>query len=94
MRYRGQAHELTVRGRSSADALREAFAALHEERYGYRDADGDVEVVDAAGDRRVDPGAEDRPARATARGRPIAGSPDGWRARADDTGTLILERAA
>jgi N-methylhydantoinase A len=45
MRYRGQAHELTVRDARSADALREAFAALHEERYGYRDDDTDVELV-------------------------------------------------
>jgi N-methylhydantoinase A/oxoprolinase/acetone carboxylase beta subunit len=45
MRYRGQAHELTVRDLRSADELREAFAALHEERYGYRDDDNDVELV-------------------------------------------------
>ncbi len=45
MRYRGQAHELTVRDTGSADALREAFAALHEERYGYRDEDNEVELV-------------------------------------------------
>jgi N-methylhydantoinase A len=45
MRYRGQAHELTVRGATSAGELREAFAALHHERYGYRDDDNDVELV-------------------------------------------------
>jgi N-methylhydantoinase A len=45
MRYRGQAHELTVRDLCSADELLEAFAALHEERYGYRDDDNDVELV-------------------------------------------------
>ena len=48
MRYRGQAHELTVRGGGRvlvADELREAFAALHEERYGYRDDGNDVELV-------------------------------------------------
>jgi N-methylhydantoinase A/oxoprolinase/acetone carboxylase beta subunit len=44
MRYRGQAHELTVRDPESAGGLREAFAALHAERYGYRD-DADVELV-------------------------------------------------
>jgi N-methylhydantoinase A/oxoprolinase/acetone carboxylase beta subunit len=44
MRYRGQAHELTVRDPRSADELREAFAAQHAERYGYRD-DTDVELV-------------------------------------------------
>ena len=47
LRYRGQAHELTVRDLSDPglDALREAFEALHEERYGYRDAGTPVEVV-------------------------------------------------
>jgi N-methylhydantoinase A/oxoprolinase/acetone carboxylase beta subunit len=45
LRYRGQAHELTVNGAASAAELREAFGALHEERYGYRDDDADVELV-------------------------------------------------
>ena len=45
MRYRGQSHELTVRGATPPDALREAFADAHEERYGYRDDDSEVELV-------------------------------------------------
>jgi N-methylhydantoinase A len=47
VRYRGQAHELTVRDLAEPplDALRAAFEALHEERYGYRDEDAPVEVV-------------------------------------------------
>ena len=45
MRYRGQAHELTVRDVRSADGLRAAFAELHEERYGYRDEASDIELV-------------------------------------------------
>jgi N-methylhydantoinase A/oxoprolinase/acetone carboxylase beta subunit len=45
MRYRGQAHELTVRDVRSADQLRAAFAELHEERYGYRDEASDIELV-------------------------------------------------
>jgi N-methylhydantoinase A len=45
LRYRGQAHELTVRDAGSADELREAFAVLHEERYGYRDDDNEIELV-------------------------------------------------
>jgi N-methylhydantoinase A/oxoprolinase/acetone carboxylase beta subunit len=45
MRYRGQAHELTVRDPQGAGQLREAFAALHEERYGYRDDEAGVELV-------------------------------------------------
>ncbi|HEV7773273.1 MAG TPA: hydantoinase/oxoprolinase family protein [Conexibacter sp.] len=50
LRYRGQAFELAIP--SSADqpaatpaALREAFEAAHEERYGYRDAEQEVELV-------------------------------------------------
>jgi N-methylhydantoinase A/oxoprolinase/acetone carboxylase beta subunit len=45
MRYRGQAHELTVRGVRSAEELREAFESLHAERYGYRDDASDIELV-------------------------------------------------
>jgi N-methylhydantoinase A len=47
MRYAGQSFELSVeeRGTVQADPLREAFAAQHEERYGYRDAEGEVELV-------------------------------------------------
>jgi len=48
VRYRGQAHELTVRELPDdcgvAD-VRDAFEDLHEERYGYRDATTDIEVV-------------------------------------------------
>jgi len=46
-RYRGQAFELTLPGEDAGTpaALREAFAAAHEERYGYRDGDGEVELV-------------------------------------------------
>ncbi len=47
VRYRGQAHELTVRDPDGdgVDALRAAFEALHEERYGYRDERAPIEVV-------------------------------------------------
>jgi N-methylhydantoinase A len=46
-RYRGQAHELTVRGldHASVDGVRAAFEELHDERYGYRDAGTPIEVV-------------------------------------------------
>jgi N-methylhydantoinase A len=48
MRYRGQAFELAIRGPLDPDpaALRERFAVAHEERYGYRDPEGEVELVD------------------------------------------------
>ncbi|MEJ7797675.1 MAG: hydantoinase B/oxoprolinase family protein [Solirubrobacteraceae bacterium] len=47
VRYRGQAHELTLRDlpRSGLDALRAAFEDLHEERYGYREEASPIEVV-------------------------------------------------
>jgi N-methylhydantoinase A len=47
LRYRGQAFELAVAESltPSAEALREGFEALHEERYGYRDADQELELV-------------------------------------------------
>jgi N-methylhydantoinase A len=47
LRYRGQAFELAVEGALEPDPaeLREAFEALHEERYGYRDADQELELV-------------------------------------------------
>jgi N-methylhydantoinase A len=47
LRYRGQSHELAVEGppAPSVARLREAFEALHEERYGYRDGEQEVELV-------------------------------------------------
>ena len=47
LRYRGQAFELPVAGspHPHPDELRSAFATLHEERYGYRDPDQEVELV-------------------------------------------------
>jgi N-methylhydantoinase A len=47
LRYRGQSFELPVddSGSSTPATLREAFAAAHEQRYGYRDDSADVELV-------------------------------------------------
>jgi N-methylhydantoinase A len=45
LRYRGQAFELAVAAEPDADKLSEAFHAAHEEAYGYRDPDGEVELV-------------------------------------------------
>jgi N-methylhydantoinase A len=47
LRYRGQAFELAVAGpaRPEPSQLREAFEALHEERYGYRDREQELELV-------------------------------------------------
>jgi N-methylhydantoinase A len=48
MRYAGQAFELPVPGSLRPDPadLRERFAAAHEDRYGHRDPDGEVVLVD------------------------------------------------
>jgi len=50
LRYRGQAFELAIPFAPDAppatpQALRAAFEAAHEERYGYRDADEQIELV-------------------------------------------------
>ncbi|HVF77461.1 MAG TPA: hydantoinase/oxoprolinase family protein [Solirubrobacteraceae bacterium] len=47
VRYRGQAHELTLRDLHDrgVEKLRDAFEALHDARYGYRDAETAIEVV-------------------------------------------------
>jgi N-methylhydantoinase A len=54
LRYRGQSFELAVEeeiepgtagGGLDPDALRRAFAHAHEQRYGYRDEDAEVELV-------------------------------------------------
>jgi N-methylhydantoinase A len=48
MRYAGQAFELPVAGGVSADPadLKARFEEAHEERYGHRDPEGEVELVD------------------------------------------------
>jgi N-methylhydantoinase A/oxoprolinase/acetone carboxylase beta subunit len=89
MRYRGQAHELTVKDPADAGELREAFAALHAERYGYRDDEADVELVTlrVTG---IDPGP-----RVDLRAREEELSlfvPDGWRQERTDHG-VVLSRA-
>src|SRR6188472_1955754 len=46
VRYRGQSFELTVRDvEADPQAVRDAFEAIHEERYGYKDPEGEIEVV-------------------------------------------------
>ncbi len=54
-RYRGQAHELTVRDLPDATvtSLRESFEAQHHERYGHRDAGAAIEVVTIRATARV-----------------------------------------
>jgi N-methylhydantoinase A len=47
LRYRGQAFELTIAASRRADpaTLRELFERAHEERYGYSDPEGELELV-------------------------------------------------
>ncbi|MGC1166699.1 MAG: hypothetical protein WA862_11390, partial [Solirubrobacterales bacterium] len=62
MRYDGQAFELSVPGPVDPDPadLRERFERAHEERYGHRDPEGDVVLVDIRL-AMVVPGPEPRP---------------------------------
>jgi N-methylhydantoinase A len=108
MRYRGQAFELGVPGPADPDPaeLAERFAAAHEERYGYRDPAGEIEVV-AIRETVREPGpdvelagASDAPS-----GRIVGPQtvrlpeatlvvPQGWAGEQDATGTIVLERTA
>jgi N-methylhydantoinase A len=67
MRYAGQAFELPVPGPAAPDPadLAERFERLHEERYGHRDPDGEVVLVDIRL-ALVVPGPEPRPVAAPA----------------------------
>jgi N-methylhydantoinase A len=80
-RYRGQAFELAVAAplALAPEELRECFEALHEERYGYRDAEGELELVTvrvtataAAGEMSLQP-AEANAARSLTRAATIGG---------------------
>lgn len=69
LRYAGQSFELTV---PWAGDVREAFAALHEERYGYRDPDGVIELVTVQVSAIVPGPSVELAAGATASGAPAA----------------------
>ncbi len=108
LRYRGQSHELPVRG-TLHDPIADvaaAFEADHEQRYGWREPETPVElvtvrltVIEAGPDVRL---AGEQPDAA----RPVTGPavlhlpettvavPQGWAGAADATGTLVLERRA
>ena len=103
VRYRGQSHELTVRGCGPGpDDVREAFEAAHEDRYGFRDPGGEIEVVTIRV-RQAEPGPS-FDISAAGEGEPVTGPavsalpeatvlvPEGWRGAPDATGTLVLER--
>ncbi|MCW2988682.1 MAG: hypothetical protein JWM24_1620 [Solirubrobacterales bacterium] len=67
MRYDGQAFELPVAGPIDPDPadLRERFERAHEERYGHRDSDGEIVLVDIRL-AMVAPGPRPRPVAAAA----------------------------
>ena len=102
VRYRGQSFELTVRDvEADPAAVREAFEAIHEERYGHRDPEGEIEVVTIR-ERHSEPGpdvafeggeAEDVTGPAVVR-LPEATLvvPEGWSGTTDRTGTIVLTR--
>jgi N-methylhydantoinase A/oxoprolinase/acetone carboxylase beta subunit len=105
-RYAGQSHELALRDvEPSAAALREAFAAAHQERYGYRDDGAEVELVTVR-TASIDPGPEVRWEHDDDVGDEVTGPdvlhlpeatlvvPEGWSGRADATGTMILEKSS
>ena len=136
VRYRGQAHELTVRAlAATVRTLRAAFEELHDERYGYRDSEAPIEVVtirvtareagpqlDLAAGADASSTKTERLRRSVVfsgaehdteivRGEPAPGEriagpgicelpeatlavPPGWSGVVDDTGTIVLERAA
>jgi N-methylhydantoinase A len=116
LRYRGQSFELAVEekeeedvkaktgGPPSPDALREAFARAHEQRYGYRDDGVEVELVTirasawgAAPTLQLAGPAEEPAPGTTIEGPTICalpGStlyvPHGWRGEVDALGTVHL----
>ena len=85
--------------RRARATLRERFEALHEERYGYRDPDGEVELVTVrvtgrAARPRASTSARRRGERRS-RGPTVVALPEatlvvpeGWSGATDDTGTL------
>jgi N-methylhydantoinase A/oxoprolinase/acetone carboxylase beta subunit len=106
VRYRGQSFELTLRGvEPDPAAIAQAFAAAHEERYGYRDPDDDIEVVTVRRTQREAGPEIDWTAPPGATSEELAGPrvvalpeatlviPEGWAGRADEAGTIVLERA-
>jgi N-methylhydantoinase A len=109
LRYAGQSFELPVEpqaGTEDLDGLREAFAAAHEQRYGYRDQDSLVELVnlrvsvwgqapplDLRTPQRdaFGPGARIAGPAVCALGESTLYVPPGWAGAVDEHGTIVLE---
>jgi N-methylhydantoinase A len=109
LRYSGQSFELPVEQSESVDPrlLCDAFAAAHEQRYGYRDEHADVELVNVrlsvwgaapelrphAGehDDQFPPGTRVAGPRVCALPDSTLYVPDGWSGVVDEHGTFVLE---
>jgi N-methylhydantoinase A len=109
LRYSGQSFELPVEQSESVDPrlLCDAFAAAHEQRYGYRDEHADVELVNVrlsawgaapelrphAGehDDQFPPGTRVAGPRVCALPDSTLFLPDGWSGVVDEHGTFVLE---
>ena len=107
LRYRGQAFELAVPGppAPAPEALRETFEAAHEERYGYRDPEQEVELVTvrvsataATPPVAMPPRAAERTSAAGPAAIPLPEStvwvPDGWRATTLAGGMIEVTRGS
>ena len=108
VRYRGQSHELTVRGAAlerAADVAAD-FAQEHERRYGWRESATPIEIVTVRLT-AIDPGPElDLAGAAHDQTQTVTGPtvlhlpettvavPAGWAGTIDASGTLLLEREA
>ncbi len=107
LRYRGQAFELAVGGPPDPAALREAFEALHAERYGYHDPEQELELVTIRvsawlpgpelelGEREPEPGApgprRDRASRVDGAGRRRVVGSAGRRTRPRSTSGALMD---
>jgi N-methylhydantoinase A len=103
VRYAGQAFELTVAAGTSPEELRRAFDEAHAGRYGYDDADAEIELVTVrvtvalpgagvTGTARMDEEKLDGPA-AIPLDEATLVVPEGWSAARDGNGAWVLERA-
>ena len=95
LRYRGQSFSLPIPGRPGAPVgeLGEAFAREHEARYGYRDPDGELELVGVRVAAAL-PGPEPRPSAAAGGGLTEGSRPARFGGEWVDTRVLRGEPAA
>jgi len=101
LRYTGQAFELPVK--ATPDRLRAAFEVAHEERYGYCDPDGELQLVtvrvtatvagpDVELQRAADAGREIPPGSVVTLPESTVFVPEGWSAHIDDHGGIRMSR--